>query len=435
MKTLFRFLFFFLLVTQICFAQWYQQNSGTNAKLNSVHFEDSNIGWAVGDSGIILHTTNGGQEWIIQISGTTTSLSDISFIDHNNGLAVGGGPQYSLTEAVVLQTSNGGQYWLNRIGSGEGIILNRLSYNSWDNVWVVGSIPSLTRRIGAIFFSGNGGSSWYLNSILESYYFTDVCFTNAEIGIVIGNSYGVGPVSGNTLIMKTTDSGNSWLSQNNDLSAIFFIDSSNGWGVGNYGMFPRRVQILKTIDGGENWTSLLDQPTIEDNFLNNIHFTDINKGWVVGDAGTVLYTVDGGTTWIPQQSGTTNNLNNVFFTDFNNGWIIGDNGTILHTSNAGVTFIEEAQANVIPTEFLLFQNYPNPFNSSSIIKYSIPKSSQVSLKIFNALGQEIETLVNEEKPVGTYQVNWNAVNLPSGIYFYQLQAGDFIQTRKMILLK
>jgi hypothetical protein len=91
--------------------------------------------------------------------------------------------------------------------------------------------------------------------------------------------------------------------------------------------------------------------------------------------------------------------------------------------------------NEIPRKFNLNQNYPNPFNSSSVIKYSIPNSSEVTLKIFNTLGEEIETLVNDEKPVGTYEVNWNAFNLPSGVYFYRLQAGTFVQTRKMILLK
>ncbi len=95
----------------------------------------------------------------------------------------------------------------------------------------------------------------------------------------------------------------------------------------------------------------------------------------------------------------------------------------------------EEELNELPTEYLLSQNYPNPFNSSSIIKYSIPKSSHITLKIFNILGKEITTLVNEEKFVGTYEVNWNAENLTSGVYFYKLQAGEFVQTRKMILLK
>ena len=85
---------------------------------------------------------------------------------------------------------------------------------------------------------------------------------------------------------------------------------------------------------------------------------------------------------------------------------------------------------IVPEIYALEQNYPNPFNSSSIIKYSIPKSSQVTLKIFNTLGEEIATLVNEEKLAGTYELKWNASNLPSGVYFYSLQAGIFFQTRK-----
>ena len=93
------------------------------------------------------------------------------------------------------------------------------------------------------------------------------------------------------------------------------------------------------------------------------------------------------------------------------------------------------EVKVIPTEFSLTQNWPNPFNPSTKIKYSIPKSSQVSLKIFNTLGEEIETLVNQEKPVGTYELNWNAANLPSGVYFYQFKTEKYIETKKMILLR
>ncbi len=89
----------------------------------------------------------------------------------------------------------------------------------------------------------------------------------------------------------------------------------------------------------------------------------------------------------------------------------------------------------MPTEFLLSQNYPNPFNPSTKIRYSIPQSSNVIIKVFDILGNEIETLVNEEKPVGTYEITWYAENLPSGIYLYKLQAGNYLETRKMILMK
>jgi len=95
----------------------------------------------------------------------------------------------------------------------------------------------------------------------------------------------------------------------------------------------------------------------------------------------------------------------------------------------------ESQNNIVPEYFALHQNYPNPFNPTTKIKYSVPQSSNVVIKVFDVLGKEITTLVNEEKSVGTYELNWYAGNLPSGIYFYQLNAGSFVETKKMILLK
>jgi hypothetical protein len=102
----------------------------------------------------------------------------------------------------------------------------------------------------------------------------------------------------------------------------------------------------------------------------------------------------------------------------------------------------EADGKDIPKEYQLFQNYPNPFNPSTTIRYSLPKAANVSLRIFNTLGQEVALLLNEQKVAGYYQVQWNA-SVPSGMYFYRLQAGDastgsargFVDTRKMILLK
>ena len=89
----------------------------------------------------------------------------------------------------------------------------------------------------------------------------------------------------------------------------------------------------------------------------------------------------------------------------------------------------------MPTQFELSQNYPNPFNPSTTISYSIPVSSFVTLKVFDILGNEIRSLVNEEKSEGNYEVEFNAANLPSGVYFYRLQTANFIETRKMVLMK
>jgi hypothetical protein len=94
----------------------------------------------------------------------------------------------------------------------------------------------------------------------------------------------------------------------------------------------------------------------------------------------------------------------------------------------------------IPSSFKLEQNYPNPFNPSTNIKYRVPSGSItdnkfVSLKIFDILGKEVETLVNEKQSPGEYEVNWDASQYPSGVYFYKLSAGDFSETKKMLLVK
>ncbi len=98
--------------------------------------------------------------------------------------------------------------------------------------------------------------------------------------------------------------------------------------------------------------------------------------------------------------------------------------------------------NSTPGNFLLSQNYPNPFNAGTVINYSVPGTRQVQLKIFDILGNEVENLVDEVKPAGTYEITWNAANFPSGVYFYQLRAAtgsgmaeSFMETRKMILIK
>jgi len=100
-------------------------------------------------------------------------------------------------------------------------------------------------------------------------------------------------------------------------------------------------------------------------------------------------------------------------------------------------YSDEVEVELAPNEFALYQNYPNPFNPSTSIQYAIANRQFVTLKIYDVLGTEITTLVNEEKPAGVYNVEFRIDNLElsSGIYFYRLQAGDFVETKKMILLK
>jgi hypothetical protein len=100
-----------------------------------------------------------------------------------------------------------------------------------------------------------------------------------------------------------------------------------------------------------------------------------------------------------------------------------------------ITTSVDDEINYTPSDYVLYNNYPNPFNPSTKIKCSVPQTSQIQIKVFDVLGNEIETLVSEEKPAGTYELTWNAANLSSGVYFYQLIAGNNILTKKMVLLK
>jgi Secretion system C-terminal sorting domain len=118
----------------------------------------------------------------------------------------------------------------------------------------------------------------------------------------------------------------------------------------------------------------------------------------------------------------------------NTGFVVGDSGIILKTTNGGVlTAINTSP--VLPDQIELFQNYPNPFNPTTTIRYVIPKESFVTIKVYNLLGKEIATLVNDKKSAGSYSVDFNTNNFASGIYFYKLLSGTYTATKKMVILK
>ncbi len=135
-------------------------------------------------------------------------------------------------------------------------------------------------------------------------------------------------------------------------------------------------------------------------------------------------------------NGTTTNQHSYSFSDENiNSGIysyrlkqIDNNGTYKYI-NLDKSFT------IQPVAYSLSQNYPNPFNPATVIKYSIPVASRVSIKIYNVIGKEVATLVNEEKPAGNYEVNFNASEFSSGVYYYTISAGNFRETKKMILLR
>jgi hypothetical protein len=136
---------------------------------------------------------------------------------------------------------------------------------------------------------------------------------------------------------------------------------------------------------------------------------------------------------------------------FNNVYVAGRSGelfenwgayTLIKYTQTSAVSVDEKEPK-IPQDYYLSQNYPNPFNPTTTIRYTISKSDFTTLTVYNLAGQEITTLVNEKKPAGEYEVQFNANDLPSGVYFYRLQVGDpstgsgpgFTETKKLVLLK
>jgi photosystem II stability/assembly factor-like uncharacterized protein len=282
----------------------------------------------------------------------------------------------------------------------------------------------------------NGGIDWFEQSQNANGSLSEVYFLNEYIGTSVGAA----------TILRTTDGGANWIDQSSGinvwLSGVSFTDINQGTAVGEAGT------ILKTTDGGEHWISLASSVTA---YLYDVSCIDSVNAIIVGESGTILKTSNGGSSWIQQSSGTTNWLYAVNFIGGNTGWSVGKNGMILKTTDGGINWIQqsigttgiEEEKNKLPVQFVLDQNYPNPFNPSTSIRYTISsviasetKQSQlVTLKVFDILGNEVATLVNEEKPAGSYEVKFNAAELSSGIYFYKLQAGSLVETKKMILMK
>jgi hypothetical protein len=123
----------------------------------------------------------------------------------------------------------------------------------------------------------------------------------------------------------------------------------------------------------------------------------------------------------------------VLGTNENIVYAVGENGIMLKTTDGGIGI--QNISSEVPSSFTLHQNYPNPFNPVTNIKFDIQKSSDVKIIISDVMGREITTLVNEQLKPGTYEVDWDASNYTSGVYFYKLYTGDFAETRKMILIK
>jgi len=163
------------------------------------------------------------------------------------------------------------------------------------------------------------------------------------------------------------------------------------------------VRIELSTDGGTSWTTIIDSIPSSGNYSWIVTASDSSDECLIKISDIQINGID----------------------DISDGYFSIDI----------ITSLENLSSKTIPKDYTLNQNYPNPFNPSTTISFNLPSSGFTSLKIYNALGKEVAILLNKEVQTGNYEIEWNATGLPSGIYFYQLQAGDFIEMKKMILLR
>lgn len=351
---------------------------------------DADNFWVGTDHGRIYKLTNASQIGTLQYNDTskTKFINYIEMFDLNNGIAMGDADQFSEGIPVFLKTTDGGLNWVSTtdtaIGGWSGDIWRRMDF--------------VDENLGYFYESGNSPQKLY----------------------------------------KTTNGGLNWNETNFTKFPMIlkFYDMNFGL-IYSPNFADSTKEINRTTDGGLTWESFTVSMT---GWGNDIEFVrgDPSKVWFTDWLG-LYFSSDSGKTWTEEKlSDSELKGRDIVFTDDNSGWLICDNGKIYRTTNTetGVTALETEK--VIGSSYKLMQNYPNPFNPETTINYQLPFSSYVTLKVYDALGKEITTLVNEFKTAGEYQIKFRSSissGISSGVYFYRLKTNDFIEIKKMLLLK
>jgi photosystem II stability/assembly factor-like uncharacterized protein len=399
-----------LLITVSINSQWFQQVSGTTVNLHSInsHHGNENLAWSCGDSGVILHTTNGGINWVQQVSGTTNNLLSICFME------TAGGPVMAVGEdGIILRTTNNGTNWITIPSPTTQTLRDISDYN----FVAVGDN-------GTILKSSNDGLNWVQlpSPVSGQLNAVSAIFSN----YIVGN---------NGILLKGFSSGTNWVpapsGTSANLNAVPLFGSSDIT-VGAGGL------VWRSSNFGANWFS---QNSNTGSTLRSVEYSVNNTSriYICGAGGTIIKSTNNGDIFGFQAAPVISDLNSIFFylTD-ERGYCCGNNGVILKTNNGGGAIVTEITENSqnIPQNFTLEQNYPNPFNPVTKIRFSVPLNGvQVTLEIFDASGKTVAALVNGILNKGKYEADFDAGSLASGVYFSRLTAGNVFLSNKMVLAK
>jgi photosystem II stability/assembly factor-like uncharacterized protein len=377
-------------------------------------FPNAQTGYICGYGGLVKKTTNGGTNWTNMSFPTTQfNINAVHFFNANTGLIAS-------DNDTLYRTVNGTQNWSDKIFIG----FHAYDFQFFDSL---NGYASGSNRFAQ---TTNGGLNWSVSTIQSA---GQIYFINQNTGWTL---YYIG--SGSSSILKTTNAGLNWQTQYTatnfkNLYDVFFTDENTGYASGY------RHNIVKTTNGGINWISQTEQASAGG--LYSIYFINANSGWAVGDyyAATntnTSYTTNGGTNWVNTNGiSSTGRLNRVKINNSPVGYVAGQSQNIYRTTNAGGLTGITINPDVTPVKYSLSQNYPNPFNPTTKINFALPKSGFVSLKIYDVLGREVASLVNEFKSAGVFSVDFNASQFTSGIYFYRFESNEFSDVKKMLLIK
>ena len=405
-------LVFSFTATNLMFAQWIQTN-GYNGTIHSVFVSDTNLFAGTNGGGIFL-SENDGVSWTAVDSGLT-GLSR-----YVNSFAVIGSDLFAGTRTGVFLSTNDGTSW-REVDSGFTSIYSHFILS----LAVIGTNLFAGTQGGGAYISSNYGKNWTaINSGLPTFYVASfaVMGTNLFAGMLSGDNSSDGGVR------LSTNNGTTWTVADSGLpinSTVYsFVVSGTNLFAGLYG------GLYLSTNNGRSWIEA-------DSSLNGLTVLSLvvsGSNLFAGTNNGVWLSTNNGENWRAVNSG----LQQLYIGSL---VIVGD--TLFAGTGGGVwkrplsdmiTSVNQT-AFALPTNFILQQNYPNPFNPSTTINYSVPKADLVTIKIYDILGREVVTLVNQQKNPGNYEVQFNANNLPSGIYFYRMQAGGFVSTKKFVLLK
>jgi photosystem II stability/assembly factor-like uncharacterized protein len=415
---------------------WERIDVPTNQLLTSVCFVDSLYGWAVGDSGTIIHTSDGGNTWVFQDSQTENEIVDVYFLNRDLGWASSFNYSNSPFGTVLLKTTNGGTDWIGEPYPEENIFINCIFFMDSFNGWMGGNPHALVRTT-------NGGITWQQadidTSTLAFFPVMGIQFYNAKYGYACGGMFDIAGV-----IWRTSNGGDKWYAIDpsdapaDEVHALHIFDSLHVMGAGGDPDFGYGVGMIRTSDGGVNWEY---EELGMQGLAIDLDFRNQTEAWApLGQKPGFIYTLDAGLTWTETPTPDSTMINEVMFPDSIHGFAVGARGAVLKYIPPLKPSVEPISS-LLPDEVIISQNYPNPFERSAKCKVQSAKSAHLVLKIYDVLGNEVATVLNAEIPPGSYEIPFDASGLPGGIYFYRLtatfpgQIGNSQITKKMVVIK